>query len=90
MYYLPRFWAPKGVLGEIDDELIDFTQKDGWAKMDSADVHPVHKGTYPYLLERLDVLTKGVRVGIDNFSLVSSRRKLMFFVSRLETKSRGR
>jgi hypothetical protein len=72
------------------DELIDFSQKGGWAKIDSANIHPQHKEDYPYLLEKLDVLTKGVRVGINNFSLVLSRRKLMFFISRLETKSRGR
>jgi hypothetical protein len=77
-------------LVEIDDELIDFSQKGGWAKIDSANVHPRHKGDYAYLLAQLDVLTEGVRVGIDNFSLVLSRRKLMFFIYRLETKSRGR
>jgi hypothetical protein len=87
---LPRFLGPQGVLVEIYDELIDFTQKGGWAKIDSANVHPRLKRNYPYLLEQLDVLTEGVRVGIDNFSLVLSRRKLMFFISRLETKSRGR
>jgi hypothetical protein len=85
---LPQFLAPRGVLVEIDDELIDFTQKGGWAKIDSANVHPGRKEHYPYLLEQLDVLTEGVRVGIDNFSLVLW--KLMFFISRLETKSRGR
>jgi hypothetical protein len=66
----PSFLAPHGVLVEIDDELIDFSQKGGWAKIDSANVHPSWKKDYPYLLEQLDVLTKGVRVGIDNFSLV--------------------
>jgi hypothetical protein len=86
---LPQYLASQGVLVEID-ELIDFSQKGGWAKIDSAtDVHPARKQYYPYLLEQLDVLTKGVRVGIDNFSLVTSRRKLIFFISRLETKSRG-
>jgi hypothetical protein len=65
---LPQFLAPQGVLVEIDDELIDFSQKGGWAKIDSANVHPVHKAAYRYLL---DVPTEGVRVGIDNF-LVSS------------------
>jgi hypothetical protein len=82
--------APQGILVEIDDELLDFSQKGGWAKIDSANVHFRHKEAYPYLLEQLDVLTKGVKVGINNFSLVLSRRKLMFFISRLETKSRGR
>jgi hypothetical protein len=75
-------------LVEIDDELIDFTEKGGWGKIDSA--YPSWKGGYYLILEQLDVLTEGVRVGIDNFSLVLSRRKLMFFISRLETKSRGR
>jgi hypothetical protein len=91
MINLPLFLAPKGVLVEIDDELIDFSQKGGWAKIDSAtNVHPGRKKYYHHLLKTLDVLTKGVKVGIDNFSLILSRRKLMFFISRLETKSRGR
>jgi hypothetical protein len=70
---LPLFLAPPGVLVEIDDELIDFSQKGGWAKIDSANGHPERKWSYLYLLEQLDVLTEGVRVGIDNFSLVLSR-----------------
>jgi hypothetical protein len=87
---LPLFLTPRAVLVEIDDELIDFTHKGGWAKVDAANVHPRRKVNYRYLLEQLDVLTEGVRVGIDNFSLVLSRHKLMFFISRLETKSRSR
>jgi hypothetical protein len=87
---LPRFLAQQGVLVEINDELIDFSQKGGWAKIDSANVPPGRKRHYPYLLKQLDVLTECVRVGIDDFSLVLSRRKLTFFVSRLEAKSRGR
>jgi hypothetical protein len=91
IFYLPRFWDPQGILVEIDDELIDFNQKGGWAKLDSAtNVHPGRKKDYRHLLKKLDVLTEGVRVGIDNFSLVLSRRKLTFFISCLETKSRGR
>jgi hypothetical protein len=86
---IPLFLAPPGVSVEIDDELVDFSQKGGWAKIDSATIHPVYKGYYADLLKQLDVLTEGVKVGIDNFS-VSSRRKLTFFISRLETKSRGR
>jgi hypothetical protein len=75
---LPQILAPQGVLVEIDDELIDFSQKGGWAKIDSPNVHPRRKRYYPYLLEQLGVLTEGVRVGINNFSLVLSRRKLTF------------
>jgi hypothetical protein len=77
-------------LVEIDDELIDFSQKGGWAKIDSANVHPGCKEYYPLILERLDVLTEGVKVGIDDFSLVLSRGKLTFLISCVETKSRGR
>jgi hypothetical protein len=82
--------APQGVSVEIGDELIDFSQQGGWAKIDSANIHPVHKLAYPDLLEQLDVLTIGVRVGTGNLSFGFSRRKLKFFISRLETKSRGR
>jgi hypothetical protein len=89
---LPEFLAPRGVLvePEIDDELIDFTQKGGWAKVESAmNVDPLRKQDYDSLLGNMHVL-KGVRVGINNLSLVLSRRKLTFFISCLETKSRGR
>jgi hypothetical protein len=83
---LPRFWNSPGV--DIDDEIIDFTQKGGWGKVDSADAFSKHD--YQYILRNLDILTEGVKVGIDNFSLFLSRRKLTFFISCLETKSRGR
>jgi hypothetical protein len=75
-------------LVEIDDELIDFTQKGGWGKIDSAP--PGRKGDYHLILEQFDVLTEGVKVGINNFSLFLPRQKLTFLISCLETTSQGR
>jgi hypothetical protein len=65
IWRLPVIWG-SGVPVEIDDEIIDFTQKGGWRKIDSAD--PLHKRNYRLLLKQLDVLTEGVKVGIDDFS----------------------
>ena len=63
--YFPIFWGSG--LASIDDEIIDFTQKGGWHKIDSVDVR--NKILYEILVKNFSQLTEGLKVRIGDFSL---------------------
>ncbi|KAJ2920755.1 hypothetical protein H1R20_g16338, partial [Candolleomyces eurysporus] len=55
-HHLPVFWTKAS---PMDDDILDFTQKGGWHKLDS--VHAENKVYYSCLLNELDSLTRGLK-----------------------------
>jgi hypothetical protein len=60
---LPRFWMKSSA---IDDEILDFTQKGGWHRIDS-EVPATFKMSYACLLEHFDTLSEGLKVCVNGF-----------------------
>jgi hypothetical protein len=62
--HFPVFWTRASA---IDDDIISFTQKGGWHKLDS--VHAGSKSSYSPLWKRFDSLTEGLKVGVGDFTV---------------------
>ncbi|KAJ2912593.1 hypothetical protein MD484_g7816, partial [Candolleomyces efflorescens] len=61
-FYLPTFWHGAATLGGLDDDLIEFTQKGGWVKIDARRGDDDISGhDYYTVLKFLDQLTKGIQ-----------------------------
>ena len=67
VYHFPVFWTEDS---SIDDEIIDFTQKGGWHRINS--VGAFHKRQYDILVENFSQLTEGLKVRVGDLSLFYS------------------